>query len=310
MKGVNMAWLILRVFDFLLAGIVLALVWWLLSGRRKSLPDGSNRVIPALVGLLLILGLLAQRLAGATLLLPFEVPMEVSDWYMDDRFTGPLLLGILGLVLLAFPAKPRGGQGAATLTPRRPTSFGRWWWFVIPAVVAAFILLATVIAGIASSPDARSGHYTTYFVEIGGQRGMGTTIYGWHYSIPCLILLAILLALAYLDLFLISRPALSRDHVRDVYARKARTRNVLAVTTGALLTHFGLVLESLAGTSSLRSEFTGAGETVNSWTAFAALEPVLSGAGFVALALGVFLWASVSLSAIPVARPEKAMTSS
>ncbi|MGJ9426885.1 hypothetical protein ACHABX_13720, partial [Nesterenkonia halotolerans] len=80
MKGVNMAWLILRVFDFLLAGIVLALVWWLLSGRRKSLPDGSNRVIPALVGLLLILGLLAQRLAGATLLLPFEVPMEVSDW--------------------------------------------------------------------------------------------------------------------------------------------------------------------------------------------------------------------------------------
>ncbi len=305
-----MAWLILRVFDFLLAGLVLALVWWLFSGRRKSLPDGSNRVIPALVGVLLILGVSAQRLAGATLILPFKVPREVTDWYMDDRFTGPLVLGILGLVFLAFPTKPRGGRGAATLTPRTPVSFGRWWWFAIPAVVVAFILLATIIAGIASSPDERTGRYTMYMVEIGGQQGMGTTIYGWYYSLPCLILLAILLALAYLDLFLISRPALRHDHIRDAYARKVRTRNVMAVTTGALLTHFGLILESLAGTSSLRSSFTGAGGTVNSWTAFAALEPALSGASFVVLTLGVALWASVFLSAMLVPRGAKAMASS
>lgn len=309
-NGVNIMWLILQVFDFLLAGLFLALVWWLLSGRRKSLPGGSNRVIPALVGLLLIFGVFVQRLAGAPIILPFEVPIGVSDWYTNGRFTAPLLLGILGLALLAFHAKQRGRRGAATLTPRTPTSFGRWWWFAVPAVMVVFVLLATVIAGIASSPDPATGRYTMYFVEIGGQRGMGATIYGWYYSVPCLILLAILLALAYLDLFLISRPTLGHDHVRDVYARKVRTRNVLAVTTGALLTHFGLILESLAGTSSLRSEFTGAGGKVNSWTAFAALEPVLSVASFVALGLGVTLWATVLLSATPVGRPAKTVAPS
>lgn len=305
-----MAWLMVQVFGFLLVGLCLALVWWLWSGRRNGAPDGSNRVIPALVGLLLLLGLLVQRLAGVPIILPFDVPLEVSDWYMDYRFTTPLLLGMLGLVLLAFSGEQRRAGGAATLTRRTPVSFGRGWWFAIPAVVVALILLATVVAGMASSPDASTGRYTMYFVEIGGQRSMGTTIYGWYYSVPCLILLAILLGLAYLDLFLISRSAFARDHVRDAQARRARTRHVLAVTTGALLVHLGLILGSLAGTSTLRSEFTGEGGTVNAWTPFAALGPALSGAGFLAMAIGVAFWATVLLSAIPVRRPAEAPAAS
>lgn len=222
-----------------------------------------------------------------------------SAWYIDYRFTVPLLLGILGLALLAFPAHARTGRGAAELAPRTPTSFGRRWWFAVPAVLVALIVLTTIIAGTASSPEPTTGRYAVYFVDIGGEGSMGTTIYGWFYSLPCLILLAILLALAYLDLFLISRPVLGHERGPDVHVRTARTRNVLAVTTGALLVHLGLILESLAGTASMRGQFTAVDGTATSWTTFAALQPVLLGASFVALALGVVLWTSVILSAIP-----------
>jgi hypothetical protein len=220
-------------------------------------------------------------------------------WYMDYRFTIPLLLGILGLALLAFPAHPRGGRGTAALSPRTPTSFGRRGWFAAPTVLVVLIVAATVIAGTASSPEPTTGRYAMYFIDI-GQYGMGTSIYGWFYSVPCLVLLGVLLAGAYLDLFLISRPALEQDHSRDVHARTVRTRNVLAIATGALLVHLGSILASLAGTASIRGQFSTGDGTVTSWTTFAALEPVFSGAGLVALALGVGLWAAVPLSAIPV----------
>ena len=305
-----MAWLMFLIWSPVLAGLIVALAWWLLRGRRTGLPDGSNRVMPVVAGLILLLGLAAEQLVGMPLFLPFDVPTGVMTWYMDYRFTLPLLLGILGLALLAFPVHPRAGRGAAELSPRTPTSFGRRWWFAAPIVLVAFIVMMTVIAGTASSPDPTTGRYTMYFVDIGGQHGMGSSIYGWFYSVPCLVLLAILLAVAYLDLFLISRPALDHDHLRDVLVRTVRTRNVLAIVSGALLVHLGSILASLAGTASMRSKFTGAGGTVTSWTTFAALEPVFFGASLVALALGVALWATVLLSAIPARQPARAMATS
>lgn len=305
-----MAWLMFMVWGPVLTGLVLALAWWLLRGRKTGLPDGSNRVIPVVAGLILILGLAAERLVGMPLFLPFDVPMEAMNWYMDYRFTIPLLLGILGLALLAFPVHPRAGRGAAELSPRTPISFGRRWWFTIPTVLVALIVLTTVIAGTASSPEPSTGRYTMYFVDVGGQYGMGTSIYGWFYSVPCLILLALMLAVAYLDLFLISRPALDQDHGRDEHVRTVRTRNVLAIATGALLVHLGFILASLAGTASMRGQFTAAGGTVTSWTTFAALEPIFFGASLVALALGVAHWATVCLSAIPTRQPAKTMATS
>ncbi|NUL48627.1 hypothetical protein F7P69_25980 [Cellulosimicrobium funkei] len=305
-----MAWLMFLVWGPVLTGLVLALVWWLLRGRMAGLPDGSGRVIPVLAGLVLLFAVAFERLVGVPLVLPFDVPMVLTGWYSDYRFAFPLLVGILGLVLLAFPARSRAGRGAAELSPRTPISFGRRWWFATPTVVVAFIVLTTVIAGTASSPEPTTGRYAVYFVDIGGQGSMGTSIYGWFYSVPCLILLALMLAAAYLDLFLISRPALDHNHVKDTRVRTVRTRNVLAVTAGALLVHFGVILQSLAGTASMRGQFTAAGGTVTSWTTFAALEPVFLGASFVLLALGVAHWATVPLSAIPARQPAKAMATS
>lgn len=305
-----MSWLVFLIWSPVLAGLVVALVWWLLQGRRPGLPDGTNRAIAVVAGLVPLLGLAAQQLVGMPLFLPFDVPAAVMAWYMDYRFTLPLLLGILGLALLAFPVHPRAGRGTAELSPRTPTSFGRRWWFVVPLVLVAFIVLITVIAGTASSPEPTTGRYAAYYVDIGGQGSMGGSIYGWFYSVPCLVLLAILLAVALLDVVLISRPALDADHDRDVHVRTARTRNVLTVLCGALLVHLGLILESLAGTASMRGQFTAAGGTVTSWTTFAALEPVFFGASVVALALGVALWATVVLSAVPARQPVRAMATS
>lgn len=305
-----MAWLMFLVWGPVLTGLVLALVWWLLHGRKTGLPGGSGRVIPGLAGLVLLLAVAFERLTGVPLVLPFDVPMVLTGWHAHYRFAFPLLLGILGLALLAFPAHPRAGRGSAELSPRTPTSFGRRWWFATPLVLVALVLLVTVLAGFASSPDPTTGRHMMYNVDIGGEYSMGASIYGWFYSVPCLILLAILLAVAYLDLFLVSRPALDHDHARDTHIRTARTRNILAVATGALLVHLSFILQSLAGTASMRGQFTAAGGTVTSWTTFAALEPVLLGASFVLLALGVAYWATVLLSAIPARQPAKSLATS
>lgn len=305
-----MARLMFLVWGPVLTGLVLALAWWLLRGRKAGLPGGTNRAIPVLAGLFLLLGVVAEQLVGMPLFLPFDVPMAVSEWYMDYQFTLPLLLGILGQVLLAFPVHPRTGRGAAELSPRTPTSFGRRWWFALPAGLVALIILITVITGTASSPDPVTGHYMMYFVDLGGERGMGASIYGWYYSIPCLILLATMLAVAYLDLFLISRPSLDHDPDRDVHIRTIRTRNVLAISTGALLIHLGYILSSLAGTASMRGQFTAAGGTMTSWTTFAALEPVFLVGSSITLALGVGLWASVCLSAIPTRQQDRVKVNS
>ncbi|HEV7950120.1 MAG TPA: hypothetical protein VGP24_10160, partial [Glaciihabitans sp.] len=234
--------------------------------------------------------------------LQFERPSWFADWYQDFRYTGPLVLGIIGMVLLAFPIRARSGRGSAELTRRTPLSFAKGLWIATPVVVVALILVVTVTAGAASRPDPESGHYTMYFVDLGGERGMGTNIYGWFNSIPCLILIGVMISIAIINLFLIARPALDQDHFRDAAVRTVRTRNVLMVGTGALLMHLGLIFGSLAGTASIRSSFATSEGPVAFWTTFAALGPWLSAASSVSAALGFALWTTVALSAIPSKR--------
>ena len=131
---------------------------------------------------------------------------------------------------------------------------------------------------------------------------MGVSIYGWFNSVPCLILMGVLIAIAILDLVLISRPALEVNQVEDVHIRSVRTRNVLLIGTGALLVHLGLIFNSLAGTASIRSSLPTSEGLVMVWTTFAALEPALRGASVVVTAFGFALWAVVALSGIPSKR--------
>ncbi|MCD2440776.1 hypothetical protein LQ757_00645 [Agromyces sp. SYSU K20354] len=288
------------VFGSMAAGLVLAIVWWLIRGRRDGLPTGLVAAFSLVAGLTALSGDVALRLISVPLL-PFDLLSGFWGWYADYRFTFPLLLGVLTLVILAIPVRGRGGHGAAELAPRTPLSFGRRWWFISPLVVLTIILVTTVIAGFASQPDPE-GRYSMYYVEL-GTGGMGASIYGWFYSVPCLILTAVVIGVTVTDLTLIARPALAEDMVRDVRERKTRTRNVLAVATGTLLLHLGLIFSSLAGTASARASFPVDGGSMTFWTSFAALQPVFTGASYAVAALGYALWATVLLSAIPTRRP-------
>lgn len=297
-----MWWLYLLVFGSLLAGVVLALVWWLIWGRKAALPAGPVRGFTFAAGLLVLLGEIVVRFVGANILLPFELPRFLGNWYADYRFISPLLIGILGLVLLSFPVQERGGRGAADLTPRSPVSFARPRWFIAPSVLLVLILLITIIAGAVSQPEESSGRYMMYAVELGGERSAGTSIYGWFYSVPSLIVTGVLMAMTIVALFLVARPALVEDRALDTDVRTIRTRNIVAAGTGALLLHLSLIFSSLAGTASIRGSFATSEGPVRFWTSFSALGPALITASMLCAAFGVALWASVALSAIPAPR--------
>ncbi|WP_104191257.1 hypothetical protein [Cryobacterium sp. Y82] len=304
-----MVWLFLIVLGPVVAGIILALAWWAFLGRKRQQRGGGVSAFSMAAGLLLGVGGVFVLLFGSPLL-PFQLPREYWYWYQEYRFTAPLLLGILGMVLLAFPVQSRSGRGTADLIPRTPLSFARGWWFVAPALLLALILTVTVTAGVASQPDPSTGRYTMYLVDLGGERQMGASIYGWYNSIPSLILMAVMLIFAIVNLVLIARPALVHDREEDVRIRIFRTRNVLAIGTSALLTHLGFILGSLAGTASIRSSFRTSEGSVTFWTTFAGLQPIFVGASAVAAALGFALCVAVALAAIPSRRwaPAKVST--
>jgi len=305
-----MAWLYFMVLGPVAAGIVLVVVWWLIWGRKMGLPASTAGASALAAGLILLfVGVLVRLLAGP-LALVLHIPTELWGWYSDYRFTYPLVLGIIGLVIVALPVQARSGRGTAELAPRTPLSYAKGWWLITPAVVLALIVTFTIAAGAASQPDEVTGRYTMYLVDLGGERAMGTSIYGWFYSVPCLILMGIMIAIATTNLVLIARPALDQNQERDVQTRIVRTRNVFLVGTGALLVHLGLICGSLAGTAMLRAGFSTSEGGMTIWTTFAALQPALAGASRVAAALGFMLWVAVAVSAIPPRRRRPTATRS
>ncbi|MEP7765164.1 hypothetical protein ABKW33_14520 [Sanguibacter sp. 26GB23] len=288
-------------FGSFVAGIVLAVVWRLIWGRSTALPVGWVSGFTLAAVLLALLGEIVTRVLGVPFLLPVEAPVPVRVWYVDNRFAVPVLLGILGVALLAIPVRARGGRGAAELTRRSLVSFARARWFVAPGTVLALVLLLTILAGAASEPDPTTGRYTAYSVDL-GQYSMGTSIYGWFYSVPAMISVGILLVVAIVGMSLVARPALAEDRELDIRVRTVRTRNIVTAATGALLLHLGQVFSSLAATASIRSTMSTSEGPVSFWTTFSALQPALVIASLLCAATGVALWASVALSAVPSRR--------
>ena len=293
-----MTWLYLSVFGSMVGGLLVAVAGWLIWGRKITLPTGSIRWFTIAAGILALLAEIATRFVGVSILLPFQMPRGLSDWYFDYRFVVPVAFGILVVALLSFPVQARGARGAAELTRRSFVSFVRPRWFIAPGVLLALVLLITIVAGAASQPGPESGNYTMYFVDLGGERGMGTSVYGWFYSLPAMILTGILIVVTIVALSLIARPALAEDSVHDVCVRTVRSRNIIAAGTGALMLHLGLIFGSLAATASVRSTFSTSEGSVTFWTTFSALQPSFDAASMLCAALGVALWATVVLSAL------------
>jgi len=297
-----MATLYLWVLGPTAVGILAAGVWWVVRGRKSAAPARGVRWTALAAGLLVVLGVVVARLSGASALLPFDVPAGVFTVLWENRFSVPLVIGVVGVALLVLPVRRRGGRGTADLTRRSLVSFARPRWFVAPGVLLLVLLVITLATGAASEPDPTTGRYTAYTVELGGERSMGTTIYGWYYSVPALVVLGVLVAVMLLGMHLVARPPLAQDRAADVAARVATTRAIVVGVTGTLLAHLGLVFASVSATSSVRSMFTTSEGPVWFWTPFSALEPLTTAASILCAALGVALWTSIALSALPSSR--------
>lgn len=275
------------------AGLLLAFVAWLSIRRRPAV--ALPRAVRLLTGasLVLAIGLLTAFRAWSTFpAFPAWMPLG-GDSFLALRlvsFLLPLALTVVAAVFLITPIPTAGPRGSAALSPRTPLTFTsrRWLGFGIGVTVA--VIIAAVLAGLASITD-EAGRHVMYEVPASASTRGGTTIYGWWFSVPCLIVVAGLVALTFLGLVLISRPALGTDAACDTAVRTTRVRNLLAVTTGGLLLHLGTVLSSLYATSSMRLGFDagGAGFVVLG-TPFAAIGPALQIGGFVATIVGLALW--------------------
>ncbi len=281
-----------------LVGLLLALcVSFLRRRSHVSLPT-PDRVSTAL-GIVFVLALMVTFRAWTVW--PWWSPFFDEDGALFVRllaFGAPLILSAVALLSLVPFGRTTTPRGTAELAPRTLLTFAPRGSLI--GVVAAIVLVVvvSVSAGLISGPDA-DGRFVMYNVDASANSGGSTTIYGWWFSIPCLVAIAVLVALALIELLVISRPPLAADRLTDSRIRTTRVRNILTVMTGGLLLHVGEVLLSLFGTSSLRLTFSSEPSGVISLGAsFAALGPALLVASYIAITLGFTFWFVVLLSTV------------
>jgi hypothetical protein len=278
------------------AGIAVA--FWLFQSRRAAVPDGTARTFTAAGSGFALLVILGYSLLTFWPFWMSSISIDTVMAVLDLRFTLPLVLGIFTLILIAVPVRGSGAYGSAELSRRTLLSFARSWWFIAFGVVFLLAVGLALAAGTASAPDDH-GRYTMYFVHVGSMTA-GSTIYGWFYSVPCLILLTVTVTVTVVDLAVISRPALALDRDKDIAIRRVRTLNVARVGTGAVLIHLAAVLHSLAATSSINAQLpTATAGRISVGTSFAALTTSLQVTSLVVTVLGLALWFSTLLSVIP-----------
>jgi len=285
-------------FRSIIIGLVLAIAWWLARGRTSRLPTGLTAAVTVTAASLALAGLIYLNAAIGFPVLQPPLSEHLPLWVFEMRVLWALAIGTLAVALVATPSGAHTPRGHASLTRRTPFSFGRRWWFASVTTIVGTIVTVSVLAGVASEPD-EEGLWRNYTVDAGSSISFGTRIYGWYYSVPALMLLAALIAVTIVVLWLIARPSLSANLDDDVRMRHLRTRNILAIASGALLIHLGSIFTSLSNTASLRG---GAAIGENGWgswtTPFAAMQPALLFIGLGIAALGYALWFGVLLSAV------------
>lgn len=266
--------------------------------RRAGRPrlDRRSAIITAVAAGVSSLTMVIYSLSVAIALFGI-IPLYAFPWdtYSAIRFLLPLVLGVVTVIALGFPARGQGTSGAQ-LTPRTWSSFLDRSWIATFLSVLGVVVAVTVAAGLASQPDD-AGHFTQYVVEL-GPGSMAVSIYGWHLSVGPLVAVAFLPVATLVALGGIARPPHPENLEADIARRRLRSTNVSRIATGALLLHLAAVLRSLAGTAS-SSLTVGAesGEHFRSGTSFAALTPILQGGALLAGAVGLALWILTALSA-------------
>ncbi|WP_127473548.1 hypothetical protein [Microbacterium sulfonylureivorans] len=294
-----MVWFYAQMFGWLLLGVVLGVTWRLARGRRYALAGG---VVAACTGLAVVPVILVEVLPDLLLMAPINQSPTAVVWYLDNRYLLTILAGILGVALLALPVRRRSSGGSADLAPRSLGTFTDSRRFIAPIIFIAIILIITLTTGALSEADPQTGRYDQIMVD-GGVMAIGTTIYGWFYSVPALIALFGLIAVAAIVLSLIARPAFMEDRETDVRIRWIRSRNVVTAVTATLVLHLGMLFTSLSATASVTGTFATPDGQVSMWSPIAAFGPVFTIAAYFSGIAGVALWTTVALTAIPARRP-------
>lgn len=279
--------------------LAVLLVGVLIHRRHRARVERPVRAWTLAAGLLAILGVVIERLS-------WMVPeLAVSSTARVVGFAVPLAAGLLAVVVLMLPRIQRPPTGTADLSPRTLTSFVARGWLVALLAVAALVLTVTALAGRASIPDDQ-GRYRHFELELTTGFTAGTDIYGWYFSVPSIILLVLLLLATFVAVRAVAKPPLGPGAAGDATVRRWRTRNVVAMSLGALLVHLASILSHLAGTAALSAGFATDVGWVSARPPLVILETPLRFAATGAELVGWFLWFGVLLVAIRSTAPETA----
>lgn len=278
-----------------------ALAFWVVLRRRQPPLDVRARVLTAIAASVPA-AVFAARMLLDPLSLFVNFPSDLWELLSESRFLLPLVLGLVATAILGVPSRPRHLPSTAHLTPRTWRSFVSRGWLVMTVATTALITVLSLAGGFASEPDDQ-GRYRTYNVVLGPSTSVGTNIYGWHYSVAPLIVVALLLIVTWGALAMIARPPLDGDAEVDTAARRLRSANVSRIAVGAMLLHLRMILISFASTSALTGTFhVDRGEYFRAWTPFSALTGVLEISAAATGIIGLGLWIYTALTALPSAR--------
>jgi hypothetical protein len=263
------------------------------------------RAVPRLGARVAALTALAGALPALTIMLMpvvwFWIPPVMRPLDLGFRSTLPLALGVVAVILLGIPPTGSHVPSAADVSRRTVFTFLRARGVVTLLGLSAVAVGLAVAAGLSSRLDEH-GHFTEFSMSVGssGSMRIGTSIYGWFYSVPGFVALGVLLIITAVMWSLIPRRPWAGDVEQDREVRTLRAANIGRAACGAVLIHLSEILRSLGGTLQLRGE-TGTTElgTVSVGAPLAAFGPVLEWAAFAALAVGLALWILIALTAIP-----------
>lgn len=288
-----------------LAGIVLGLAARLVLRRGAHRAAGSG-VPAAAVGVAVVVMVVYPLLGAAPLW--FDTPSGMWSTLSEARFALPLVLGLFALVLHGAMRSRPSVPGGASLAPRSWRSFLATWWLGALLGVLALIVGLTLAAGTASQPND-AGEHVLYMVDV-GPAAMGTTIYGWHYSLVPSVLGVLLCLATWWSLSRIARPPLDPTRTADAADRRLRSTNAVRIALGALLLHLASILRFLADTSQLVGLFdSGQRLSFTTGTPFSALTGTLDVLALIAGILGLALWVFTVLTAVPAPWAARASTS-
>jgi uncharacterized membrane protein len=267
-------------------GISLVVLGLLLHGVRTSMSTSPGQKLAVrLVGVVLVvgaIGLSTYRIWGST-----ADPHAV-------RYIGPLLAAVVALgilcVLLGVRAQSDDRPGGDS-SRHSVWSFGARWWFTAWLAATTLLVSTAIVTGLASSADDE-GRYTIFRIEL-GSGSAGTTFFGWAYGVPVMAAVAVLTALVFVTLWVVSRPALPAEPAKrgdEIARRRGSVRTVLCYASGAEVFVLGMVWMMIASSARLTASFRdNDGRLVEVTTGFQALWMPLAGFGLAFEGIGIAL---------------------